>query len=392
VHDTGPSLSTDPMRAFSLRWSATSGWSDQAPPTIDPAVQLLLAFGPVDAPDASWFGEVAARWPNARLVYSSAGGQIDGLDVLDAEVVVTGMAFESTAVRVVSLDGAGVLPCEALGRALGTEIAADATVRHVLLFLDGLYINGAAFTAGLNETLPAGVTVSGGLASDGVAFQRTGLGVDGPPSERRIVAVTLSGDALAIGTGSAGGWEPFGPERVVSRAQGTTVFELDDQRALDVYRRYLGALAAELPGSALLFPLAMTPPGGGPMVVRTILGVDEEAGSLRFAGDVPQGYRVQLMRSTNDSLLDGAAHAARDARTGMQGVVPSVLLCVSCIGRREVLRSRIEEEIEEVSELASGAVVTGYYSNGEIAPPAGGADLLALLHNQTMTITAIGER
>jgi small ligand-binding sensory domain FIST len=65
---------------------------------------------------------------------------------------------------------------------------------------------------------------------------------------------------------------------------------------------------------------------------------------------------------------------------------------VSCIGRREVLRSRVEEEIEEVSQLTPGAIVTGYYSNGEIAPPAGVTNRIAMLHNQTMTITAIGER
>ena len=109
---------------------------------------------------------------------------------------------------------------------------------HLLAFPDGLHINAAAFARGMAGSLPSGVSVSGGLASDGVAFAKTGLGVDGSPRERRVVAITFSGDSLAIATGSGGGWEPFGPERVISRATRTTVFELDDQRALDVYRRY----------------------------------------------------------------------------------------------------------------------------------------------------------
>ena len=157
-------------------------------------------------------------------------------------------------------------------------------------------------------------------------------------------------------------------------------------------RRHLGDLATELPGSALLFPLALTPTDGGPAVVRTILGIDDSAGSLRFAGDMPQGYKVRLMRSTKDSLLDGAMQAAIDALAGMNGVAPSSLICVSCIGRRAVLRSRVGEEMDEVAQQAPGVVVTGYYSNGEIAPPTGVTDRVALLHNQTMTITAIGER
>ena len=381
------------MRAFSLRWSAASGWSDAPDVAPQADVQLLLAFGPVIAPAQAWFDDVATRWPNARLVYTTAGGQIDGLDVLDAEVVVTGLAFASATVTVITHGGAGIVPCPELGRSLGTELNDVPDIRHVILFLDGLYVNGASFTAGLSETLRREVTVSGGLASDGVSFVRTGLGVDGPPQERQIVAVAFCGESVAIGTGSAGGWLPFGPERIITRSDGATVFELDDARALDIYRRYLGDLASELPGSALLFPLALTPSDGGPTVVRTILGVDEAEGSLRFAGDMPQGFGVRLMRSTNDSILDGAALAATQARAGMHGVEPSAFLCVSCIGRREVLRSRVEEEIEEVTQLATGAVVTGYYSNGEISPPP--PDLTghaALLHNQTMTITAIGER
>lgn len=380
------------MRAFSLRWSPRYGWADAPRVRVQTDCQLLLAFGPVVAPHHEWFADVAARWPNARLVYCSAGGQIDGCDVLDTDVVVMGMGFEHATVRVFEHAGAGTIADVDLGRALGRDIATEPGVRHVLLFLDGLHINGAAFAKGIGDTLPAGVTVSGGLASDGAAFVKTGVGLDGPPRERCVVAIALCGESLSIGTGSAGGWEPFGPERIITRSTSTTVYELDDERALDIYRRYLGALATELPGSALLFPLALTPTDGGPAVVRTILGIDDAEGSMRFAGDMPTGYRVRLMRATNDSLLDGAAQAAQDAMAGMGGVAASAMLCVSCIGRREVLRSRVEEEIEEVMQSATGAIVTGYYSNGEIAPPAGRADRSALLHNQTMTVTAIGER
>ena len=44
---------------------------------------------------------------------------------------------------------------------------------------------------------------------------------------------------------------------------------------------------------------------------------------------------------------------------------PGAVLCISCVGRRTVLRSRIGEEVDEVGLVAEGAVVTGFYSNGE---------------------------
>jgi hypothetical protein len=113
---------------------------------------------------------------------------------------------------------------------------------------------------------------------------------------------------------------------------------------------------------------------------------------LRFAGDIPVGSRVRLMRTNSDKLLDGAAQAASIARTsGSDG--ESLALCISCIGRRAVLRTRVDEEIDEVARESGSAVVVGFYSNGEIAPPSDGREFAqAVLHNQTMTVTTIRER
>lgn len=385
------------MHAHSFRWSSIRGWTgstaDVAPDAFS-KVQLLLAFGPVNAPPPEWFEEVHMRWPDAPLVYTTAGGQIGAGEVLEQDVVLTAITLDASRVHVVAKTGAGIMPCEDLGATLGAEIAQSAAVRddlrHVLVFVDGLQVNGTAFTRGLHRALPNGVTVSGGLASDGTDFVHTGVGLNGAPIAGQAVAIAFAGASLVVGTGSAGGWVPFGPERRVTRAEGTVVYEFDGEPALGTYRRYLGDLVAELPGSALLFPLSMDSVAHGGSVVRTILGIDEAAGSLRFAGDVPRGSRVRFMRSTNDQLLDGAASAARDAVATMDDVAPTVLLCISCIGRRAVLKSRVAEEIDEVCSVAPTATVAGYYSNGEIAPVAAHGE--PLLHNQTMTITAFGER
>ena len=55
-----------------------------------------------------------------------------------------------------------------------------------------------------------------------------------------------------------------------------------------------------------------------------------------------------------------------------------------------LLGGRAEEEVETVAEcLPAGAVHVGMYSYGEIAPPARGGR--SQLHNQTMTVTVLGE-
>jgi hypothetical protein len=381
------------MLVHRYSWSPASRWSDALPEVPDLAPQLILSFGPVDPPDDAWFANVRAHWPNAHHLYCSGGGQISENIVDDDNTIVSVVHFDQATVHPVVRHGASLDSSAALGADIGAALAPIADLRHVLLFAEGLALNGAAFVATLNDALPDGVTVSGGLASNGIALSKTVVGLDGQPVEGCVVAIGLAGPSLTIGTGSVGGWDLFGPERVVTRSDTAIVYELDGENALEVYKRYLGNFASELPGIALTFPLALREYEGGPITVRTILAIDEAIGSLRFAGDIPEGSIVQLMRTTTDKLIEGAGSAARLARSVSGDDTPSLALCVSCIGRRAVMRSRVEEELDEIVLATAGAPVVGFYSNGEIAPPSDGRTFAkAVLHNQTMTVTTIGER
>jgi hypothetical protein len=178
---------------------------------------------------------------------------------------------------------------------------------------------------------------------------------------------------------------------VVTRSTGNVLHEIDGRPALDLYREYLGELASGLPASALLFPLSLRRSRGAETrLVRTILAVNEAERSMTFAGDVPEGSLVQLMRANFDRLIDGAADAARLTREDASGDADSLTIAVSCVGRRLVLGERAEEEVEAVVEaIGPGAPLVGFYSYGEISPYASGR---CELHNQTMTLTRLGER
>jgi hypothetical protein len=198
------------------------------------------------------------------------------------------------------------------------------------------------------------------------------------------------GDRLKVGFGSLGGWDPFGPERVVTRSEGNVLFELDNKPALELYKTYLGEHAAGLPATGLLFPLNVRRIEGEDPLVRTILAVDEAEQSLTFAGDVPEGAVAQLMKANFERLIDGAAGAAQSCHEVLGGQPPDLAVLISCVGRKLVLKQRTEEEVEGVREvLGNDTPLTGFYSYGEICPAASSAD--CQLHNQTMTITTFRE-
>jgi hypothetical protein len=168
------------------------------------------------------------------------------------------------------------------------------------------------------------------------------------------------------------------------------LYELDGQSALELYKKYLGDLAKDLPGSALLFPLSLKLGKSDHPVVRTVLSVDEKNQSMTFAGDVPQGTYARLMKANFDRLVDGAVGAANNALQTISAPNTELAILISCVGRKLVLDQKIEEEVEGVIDvLGENTVVTGFYSYGEISPFTPNAK--CELHNQTMTITTFSE-
>ncbi len=371
------------MQCETFRFETGAGWSVDAFPAWDGDSTLVVVFGASRAGDlAERAAELRAAYPRAVVMGCSTAGEIFGDEVFDDSLSVAVVRFEHTALRF------AVVPADTpdAGRELASKLDGDG-LRAVFVLSDGLNVNGSRLATEFNDALPEGVTVTGGLAGDGTAFEQTWVLVDDKPVSQHITAVGLYGDSVQVGFGCQGGWDTFGPERLITRAEGNKLYELDGKPALDVYKRYLGDLAQDLPGTGLLFPLAIQPEPGAPELVRTILAVDEDEHSLTFAGDVPEGSRARLMRCNLDRVIEGAAHAG--ASTGATDQDASLSLAISCVGRRLILQHRTEEEIEGVlSNLPANTRQIGFYSYGELAP--WGA-LKCGLHNQTMTLTTLSE-
>jgi hypothetical protein len=273
------------------------------------------------------------------------------------------------------------------GAKIAGELLAE-DLRAVIVLSEGVHVNGSELVRGLNATLPEHVVVTGGLAGDGDRFGRTWVLVDGRPTMHTVVAVGLYGDHVLVGHGSKGGWDTFGPECAVTRSVGNVLYELDGKPALELYKKYLGERAAGLPGAALQFPLALrTTTDQVHSVLRTVVSVDEHTQSLTFAGDIPTGAYAKLMRANFDRLILGAQAAGAAAMPTGDG--PMLSIAISCVGRRLVLGERSEEEIEATLDtLPDTTQQVGFYSYGEISPHASGR---CDLHNQTMTLTVLGE-
>ncbi len=377
------------MNLEQQRWSQDGGW---IPGTamLGRAAQLVLVFGSTGIlSESTRLKELKSMYPSARMLGCSTAGEICGTRVFDDSLVATAIRFQHTILQGAEVsieEGESSARCgERLARALKPN-----GLVHVFILSDGIKVNGSELVRGLLKHLPSGIAVTGGLSGDGARFRKTLVFADAEPREGRIAILGLYGPRLKVGYGSLGGWDPFGPERLITRSDGNVLYELDGQPALALYKRYLGDHAAGLPATGLLFPLSVRVKDGDRAFVRTILAVNEADQSMTFAGDVPQGAYSRLMKANFDRLVDGAQGAAKASSQGLGSSSPDLAILISCVGRKLVLKQRTEEEVEAVRNvLGDRTVLTGFYSYGEICPAAPNAN--CELHNQTMTITTLSE-
>lgn len=378
------------MQVEQTNWHKDHQWGKNVL-KLQNTAQVALVFGDRHVLDSiDRFNEIRSMYPNARILGCSTAGEISGTTVSDHSIVVTALNFAATEVQVSQVEVGACGDGSLCGERLAAALPADNLV-HVFAVSDGTSVNGSELVRGMLRVLPRGVTVTGGLAGDGDRFEQTLVICDQAPKAGIAAALGLYGRQLKIGYGSLGGWDSFGPHRLVTRSRSNVLFELDNQPALALYKKYLGEHASGLPATGLLFPLSVKIQGADREVVRTILGVDETNQSLTFAGDIPEGSFARLMKANMDRLVDGAQGAATTSYEALGAQAPELAILISCIGRRLVLKQRTEEELDSVQAvLGAGTVMTGFYSYGEICPAAPNAN--CELHNQTMTITTFTER
>jgi hypothetical protein len=276
-----------------------------------------------------------------------------------------------------------------LGKSLASRLPAE-NLSYVLVLSDGHIVNGSDLIAGITEVLGPNIPVSGGMAGDGNKFSQTLSGYNENIGPGNVILIGFYGSRLHIGISVQRGFSFFGPERIVTRSEKNVLYEIDGENALELYKRYLGPFVNELPSLALLFPIAILSEAEIEPLVRTILSIDETKGTMTFAGNIPEGSRIRLMRSNLNQLIEKAKIGGEEAVHHFSRP-PALALVMNCVGRKTILQSRKNEEIEELAKAFDKQTgVAGFYTYGEFSSWENPA-LVCDLHNQTVVVTVMDE-
>ncbi len=363
-------------------------WNEELDKNLDSYNTIVFVFGSINLEKIQkGLDELFTCYSSSTIVGCSTAGEIHGAEVFDDSISISVVKFEKGRFQLVTKKVKEDDSFE-IGKEIMTELTQD-SLKSVFILSNVLSINGSELIKGINENLPKNCSVSGGLAGNGVEFNKTWMIIDSKLVENYICAVGLYGDDLHVNNGCKCGWRRFGIDRKVTHSYDNVLYSLNNKPALELYKRFLGDKAKSLPSSALNFPLMLLEDGDIEPKFRAIKAIDEENNSIILAGNIPQNSTVSFAIANFDDLIDGAQGAAEQLHYGYSNEQEALCIGVSCVARRVVLKQQIEDELEVVVDtLGKNVSTVGFYSYGEFSKSRSGS---CSFHNQTMTLTLIYE-
>jgi hypothetical protein len=256
---------------------------------------------------------------------------------------------------------------------------------------DGTTTNGELILQGLKQALGEKVPIIGGTAGDQYRFKNTSQFFHTEVLNDTLPILVFYGDILfSYGTGC--GWEPLGAASVITKSEGTTLYEIDGKPALDFYEHYLG----DRPPTAEN-PLAVYERNSdsADLPLRYYMRVpnlcDRANGSVTFLGNVPEQSTIKMTDINRDEVIAASKTSFQTALDNYPGTEPEAVLIFSCCCRRWLLGTRANQEYQLVrSTVAPNIPIAGFYTYGEFAPLESGGE--TYYHQETFVTLLLGTK
>jgi len=224
----------------------------------------------------------------------------------------------------------------------------------------------------LNEHAP-GLPIVGGMASGGLTAGRTRLILDDEIHTEGAVGAILEGAAGASAVVSQG-CRPVGETFAITRAERNVVFELGGEPAV---KRVEELYATASPRDQLLMRRGLhvgqaaselkAELGRGDFVIRNLVGVDRDAGSIAISDMAEIGQTIQFQVRDADSAREDLRQILEIER--LSPVAGALLF--SCNGRGKGLFGEANHDVGALRNALGDIPVAGFFAAGELGPVSG---------------------
>lgn len=316
--------------------------------------------------------EVNQLIPQAVIIGTTTSGVIMNGHVSGLQTVLSFSVFYQTSARA-GFFLKGSRNDYELGQAAAQFASCHAKL--LLLFSTRNSVDGSQVLQGIQSVHP-NLVVAGGNAGNSYADQPGQLICGDQVIDCGIVGVVLEGADLVVNCYYHLGWQPIGKQMVITKAEGTRVYEIDHLPAYEIYHKYLGLDKSEFLNT-IEYPLLIE--RNGMQIARTPISCHED-NSIIFAGDLVSGEKVRLSFGHVEMIVNGVTKLCRKI-----GSNPAESIYVyACESRRGFLQEHSSIETEPLQQIAPTA---GFFTHGEFFHAGHTNQLL----NATMSVIVLTE-
>jgi hypothetical protein len=209
----------------------------------------------------------------------------------------------------------------------------------------------------------------GGGAGDNAQFRRTQVFYGTQALSDAAVAVEIL-SRKPLGVGVAHGWKPASSPMRVTEVTGMTLVSLNGMPAVEAFEEHARATGQTFDRAAPL-----------PFFLHNIVGIETaeghrlrvplavlDGGAVACAAEIPQGAKINIMRTNAQSAAESAARATRAAVDALHGNKPQAALFFDCVATRIRLGDMFGLELQSVEDtLGAGTPFVGCNTHGQIA-------------------------
>lgn len=335
-----------------------------------PSIMIVLASSIFDQQEM--LKGIRHILPNIPLVGCTTAGAIVDQRIIEHGIVVIALCSDTISFYPIKVENisAGMLGA---GKNFGEQAQTHAHNKPsmALIFSDALSGNGTELVRGVLGVLGGNFPIIGGAAADDMNFKKTYQYYNDEVLTNAVVGCVLEG-AVRFAVGADHGWQPIGDTMLVTKAKGTTLYELDHKPAFSIYQDYFGARAKDfketLSLAAVSYPLGMAIQGTPGYMIRVPLSVQDD-GSIVCGAEVLEGSSVSLMLGTVNSAIEAAQETTKRLGLTTSDIKPRIIFLSNCVARKILYGDRIVEELTAIKKMAGEeAHIVGFYSYGQIAP------------------------
>lgn len=236
-------------------------------------------------------------------------------------------------------------------------------------------ISGDELIRGLTDAAGHDIMVAGGVAGNPVDFSGIVFTND-VTCEAGLLALIIDRDKVLINGLAVSGWKPVGTTKKITKSEGSWVFTIDNEPAMNVIQRYLGneIIISNNQTSGLLpsdlgYPLQFERASGN-VIMKPALFFNTANQSVMMGGEVKEGELFRFSLPPDFDVIDKVVESKRIIKE-KEMPVSDVLIVFSCVGRLGTFGPLISTEIEGLASTW-GKPMIGFFSLGEFGKLDGG--------------------